>query len=71
MGCTQPSGAFPTQDQTKAHNAKCFVIACMDFRLVDDNVHFMNSIGYHNNYDQFVLAGGSLGFTQEKYPAWG
>jgi hypothetical protein len=31
----------------------------------------MNSLGYHNNYDQFVLAGSSLGFTQDKYPQWG
>jgi hypothetical protein len=36
----------------------------MDFRLVDDLVYFMDSIGLNNNYDQFVLAGGSLGFTQ-------
>jgi hypothetical protein len=43
----------------------------MDFRLIDDMVHFMNNLGYNNNYDQFTLAGASLGFTQEKYPHWG
>jgi hypothetical protein len=43
----------------------------MDFRLVDDTVRYMDSIGLNNNYDQFVLAGSSLGFTQEKYPEWG
>jgi hypothetical protein len=32
----------------------------MDFRLIDD-------MGYNNNYDQFVLAEASLGFTQGKY----
>jgi hypothetical protein len=31
----------------------------------------MDKLGYNNNYDQFVLAGASLGFTQEKYPSWG
>ncbi len=67
MGC----GAIPTQDQTSAHSANCFVVACMDFRLVDDVTHFMDKIGHNNNYDQFVLAGASLGFTQDKYPEWG
>jgi hypothetical protein len=43
----------------------------MDFRLIDDEVKFMNSIGYNKNYDEFVLAGASLGFTQDKYPSWG
>lgn len=60
-----------TQDQTQAHSALCFAVACMDFRLVDDTVRFMDSIGLNNNYDEFVLAGASLGFTQEKYPSWG
>jgi hypothetical protein len=43
----------------------------MDFRLVDDAVYFLNSLGLNTNYDQFVLAGSSLGFTQDKYPHWG
>ena len=67
MGC----GAIVTQDQTTAHSANCFVVACMDFRLVDDVTHFMDKLGHNNNYDQFVLAGASLGFTQDKYPEWG
>lgn len=66
-----PKLAFHTQDQTHAHTSKCFAIACMDFRLVDDTVFFMNSLGFNNNYDQFVLAGSSLGFSQDKYPYWG
>ena len=68
MGCGQ---AIATQDQTRAHSAKCFAVACMDFRLVDDTVYFLDSLGLNNNYDQFVLAGSSLGFTQDKYPEWG
>jgi hypothetical protein len=43
----------------------------MDFRLIDDIVKFMDGKGYNNNYDQFILAGGSLGFIQEKFPHWG
>ena len=60
-----------TQDQTTAHHAQCFLVNCMDFRLIDDMVYFMNGKGYNNNYDQFTLAGASLGFTQDKYPHWG
>ncbi len=46
------------------------VLSCMDFRLLDDIVHFMNDQGYNNNYDQFILAGASLGYNQETYPHW-
>ena len=42
----------------------------MDFRLIDDAVRFMDLKGYNNNYDQFILAGSSLGFTQNKFPHW-
>jgi carbonic anhydrase len=68
MGC---NASISTQDQTVAHNAKCFAVTCMDFRLIDDAVRFMDRMGYNNNYDEFVLAGSSLGFTQEIYPHWG
>lgn len=39
----------------------------MDFRLCDDVTKFMKKKGENKNYDQFVLAGASLGFTQKKY----
>jgi hypothetical protein len=66
-----PKLAFHTQDQTHSHESKVFAVACMDFRLVDDTTYFMNSLGFNNNYDQFVLAGASLGFSQDTYPHWG
>lgn len=59
-----------TQDQTTATSAQCFLVTCMDFRLIDDIGKFMDKEGYNNNYDQFILAGSSLGFTQEKFPHW-
>ena len=62
---------IPTQDQKTSHHAKCFLVTCMDFRLIDDSVYFMNGLGFNNNYDEFVLAGSSLGFTQDKFPHWG
>jgi hypothetical protein len=60
-----------TQDQLTAVHAKCFLITCMDFRLIDDITHFMDKKGYNNNYDQFILEGSSLGLTQTKFPHWG
>ncbi len=61
---------FETQDQMTAHHAKAIVITCMDFRLIDDAVKYLDTIGYNNNYDEFILAGASLGYNQTKYTAW-
>lgn len=61
---------MPTQNQLTVHKAKAIVITCMDFRLIDDAVLFFNSIGLNNNYDEFVLAGASLGYNQTVYSAW-
>jgi hypothetical protein len=63
-------GPAVTQDQKTAKKAKCFVLNCMDFRLIDDCVYFLDGLGLNNNYDAFVVAGSSLGFTQTKYPYW-
>jgi carbonic anhydrase len=62
--------SFPTQSQLTSHTAKALVITCIDFRLIDDAVYFLNSQGYHNNYDEFILAGASLGYNQNKYESW-
>ena len=59
-----------TQNQLTAHTAKALVITCMDFRLIDDAVYFLNSNGYNNNYDELILAGASLGYNQTKYETW-
>jgi carbonic anhydrase len=59
-----------TQDQLTAHKARAMVITCMDFRLIDDAVNYLNSKGYNNNYDEFILAGASLGYNQTVYSSW-
>jgi len=59
-----------TQDQLTAHKAKAIVITCIDFRLRDDAVLFLNSINLNNNYDEFILAGASLGYNQTLFSAW-
>lgn len=42
---------------------KALVITCIDFRLIDDAVNYLNSNGYIENYDEFILAGASLGYN--------
>lgn len=62
---------YQTQNQHEAHSASTYLITCMDFRLIDDVAHCMNEMGYHNNYDQFIVAGASLGLVQSKFQHWG
>lgn len=50
-------------DTSHAHDIKALVMTCIDFRLIDDAVTFLNSKGYLNNYDEFILAGASLGYN--------
>ena len=59
-----------TQDQLTAKHATTYLITCMDFRLLDDICRAMDNMGYNNDYDQFIIAGASLGFCQTKYPHW-
>jgi carbonic anhydrase len=80
MGCLHDSRSkghhnelttMKTQDQLTAHHASTYIITCMDFRLLDDVVDFMDALGFNNNYDQFIVAGASLGLVQTKFPHWG
>lgn len=61
---------YNTRDQHLVEDARALVYSCMDFRLLDDIVIFMNEIGYHNNYDQFILAGCSLSFVVRQFKQW-
>ena len=77
MGCCSKKKVDPekkhkvrTQNQLTAHHASTYLVSCMDFRLLDDIVRAMDKMGYNNNYDQFIVAGASLGFCQSKYPHW-
>lgn len=37
------------------------LLSCMDQRLLDDVVRFMNDLNLQNRYDQIALAGGAMG----------
>lgn len=47
------------------------MICCMDFRFVEDHKKAMNHLGYKVDYDQYVIAGASLGFVCKDYEHWG
>ena len=53
------------------HTCKYLILSCIDFRFVDDAGYYMNIKGNCNNYDQFVLAGASLGYNGiDGYENW-
>jgi hypothetical protein len=50
--------------------ADALLLSCMDYRLVDDLVRFMDSKGLTDKYDHVILAGGGAGATAEKFSSW-
>lgn len=50
--------------------AKAIMLSCMDFRLVDDLVGFMEAQGLHDEYDHVVLAGAALGAIHQQFAEW-
>ena len=47
------------------------LLSCMDYRLMDDVARYMEGRELAEKYDHVILAGASIGVTNEKYPAWG
>lgn len=57
------------RDRLAEKTAKALVLTCMDFRFVNDTVHFLNK-EYKDGYNKFSLAGSSLGYNQNTFPEW-
>jgi len=55
--------APPTLVGSDKQSCELFCLTCIDFRFVDDTSYYMSCIGNSNNYDQFILAGASLGYN--------
>jgi carbonic anhydrase len=53
-----------------AGEADVLLLSCMDYRLVDYTLHYMEGRGLRDKYDHIVLAGASLGAITDKYPEW-
>jgi len=54
-----------------AGGTDAMLLSCMDYRLMDDVVKYMDGRKMKDKYDHVILAGASLGAQTDKYPAWG
>ena len=54
-----------------AHAGECEALAltCIDYRLVDSGVRFIDGLGLTKNFDQVALAGAALAAVSDKFPS--
>lgn len=60
---------LPLPATPPAPRGNVLLISCMDLRLLDDTVRFMDAENLTNRYDQFILAGAALGAATRQ--PWG
>lgn len=53
-----------------AHGTEALLLSCMDYRLIDDMVNYMDGRGLTNQYDHIILAGASLGAVTSEFKSW-
>jgi len=53
----------------RAAKVEAFAITCIDYRLVDDGVRFIDGLGLTKDFDQVALAGASLAAVSDKFPS--
>jgi hypothetical protein len=68
-GCAVVNAVGPGAAQAGGH-ARALMLSCMDYRLVDDLVNFMEAHGFDDDYDHVVLAGAALGVVHEAFADW-
>lgn len=56
--------ATPTDVFATPPRKHVMLLSCMDQRLLDNIVHFMNALNLQNRYDQVIFAGASMGASQ-------
>jgi carbonic anhydrase len=54
----------------RAGSTEALLLSCMDYRLLDDIVRYMDGRGMTDKYDHVILAGGGLGAVTGNYPDW-
>lgn len=74
-GAATGHGAAPTHGATAgaapaAHTTEALLLSCMDYRLIDDIVKYMDGRGLTNQYDHVILAGASLGALTKQFKEW-
>ena len=63
------AGASALPGVARAASVSALAITCIDYRLVDDAVHFFDHQKMTNDYDQVSLAGASLAAVSDKFPS--
>jgi carbonic anhydrase len=63
--------SFAPRVSLAAGSTEALLLSCMDYRLIDDIVRYMDGRGMTDKYDHVVLAGASLGVLNDKNTAWG
>ena len=53
----------------QAAEVEALALTCIDFRLVDAGIQFVNSLGLTKDFDQVALAGASLAAVSDKFPS--
>ena len=54
---------------SRAAEVEALALTCIDYRLVDDGVRFIDGLGLTKNFDQVALAGASLAAVSDKFPS--
>ena len=63
--------SLPATRLLAAGGTEALLLNCMDYRLTAATTRYMAEHQMAGKYDQFVLAGASLGAKNDKFPAWG
>ena len=63
------AGAVALPGAARAATVTALAITCIDCRLVDDAVHFLDGKHLTNDYDEVSLAGASLAAVSPKFPS--
>lgn len=69
-GATLLSTLAPGVARARGHT-DMLLLTCMDYRLTDETIAYMDGRQLHDKYDHVVLAGASLGALTDKFPSWG
>ena len=68
-GIGSSMGVSPVASEAEGATVTALAITCIDYRLVDDAVHFFDSHKLTNDYNQVSLAGASLAAVSAKFPS--
>jgi hypothetical protein len=71
VGAALLSAGLPMASARAGGHAEVLLLSCMDYRLLDEIVHYMNGRGLTDKYDHVILAGASLGALVDTKPEWG